>query len=129
MGIHHLDEAKGLERPFMKLRRVAEPTATMADTLCRFLPRKWKLPLRTERAAGGQVIVEPILLTQTRRIGRDVRGVTAIEYGLLVGGIALSIIAVVFLIGDDLAAVFESIDERIQSVRACERAHVDCGKG
>ena len=101
----------------------------MADALCRFLPRKWKSPLRTERAAGGPVIVDPILLAQMRRFGRDDRGATAIEYGLLVAGIAVSIIAVVFLLGDDLAALFQSIDDKIEIARDCAVAHANCGKG
>ncbi len=101
----------------------------MAGTISRVLSRKWASPLFSKRIADGFVAFPPILLAQTRRVGREVRGATAIEYGLLVGGIALSIIAVVFLIGDDLATLFQSIDDKIQSVRDCERAHVDCGKG
>ena len=101
----------------------------MVGTLSHVFPRSWKSPLFSRRIADGLATIHPILLAQTHRVGRDVRGVTAIEYGLLVGGIALSIIAVVFLIGDDLAAVFESIDQRIQIARGCERAHANCGKG
>ena len=101
----------------------------MAGTISRVLSRKWKSPLRTERAAGGPVIVDPILLAQTRRVGRDVRGATAIEYGLIAAGIAVSIIAVVFLLGDDLAALFQSIDDKIKVARDCVVAHANCGKG
>lgn len=36
-------------------------------------------------------------------------GATAIEYGLIAGGIAVAIVAVVFLVGDDLLAMFEYI--------------------
>ncbi len=101
----------------------------MAGTISRVLSRKWASPLFSKRIADGFVAFHPILLAQTRRVGREVRGATAIEYGLLVVGFALSISAVVFLSGEDLAAVLDSIDERSQSVRDCERAHVDCGKG
>ncbi len=101
----------------------------MVGTLSQVFPWSWKLPLFGTRIADGLATIHPVLLAQTRRAGRDVRGVTAIEYGLLVGGIALSIIAVVFLIGDDVAAVFESIHDKIQMARDCEQAHANCGDG
>ena len=36
-------------------------------------------------------------------------GATAIEYGLIAGGIAVAIVAMVFLVGDDLEALFTQI--------------------
>ena len=36
-------------------------------------------------------------------------GATAIEYGLIAGGISLAIVAAVFAFGDDLQGVFEAI--------------------
>lgn len=36
-------------------------------------------------------------------------GATAIEYGLIASGIALSIIAIVFLLGDEVFAMFNEI--------------------
>jgi len=39
---------------------------------------------------------------------RDRRGATAVEYGLLVGGIALAIIAAVFAIGDEVVGFFDA---------------------
>ena len=37
------------------------------------------------------------------------KGATAIEYGLIAGGISLAIVAAVFAFGDDLQGVFENI--------------------
>lgn len=37
------------------------------------------------------------------------RGATAIEYGLIAGGIAVAIIATVFTIGDTMNGYFETI--------------------
>jgi pilus assembly protein Flp/PilA len=37
---------------------------------------------------------------------RDAAGVTAVEYGLIAGAIAIAIIGAVFLIGDDIAGLF-----------------------
>jgi pilus assembly protein Flp/PilA len=41
--------------------------------------------------------------------GRKDRGATAVEYGLLVGLIAVAIIAVVALLGTQLSGLFESV--------------------
>ncbi len=101
----------------------------MAGTLPHVFPKSWKSPLFSKRIADRLVAFHPILLAQTRRVGRDDRGATAIEYGLLVAGIAVSIIAVVFLLGDDLAALFQSIDDKIKVARDCVVAHANCGKG
>lgn len=42
-------------------------------------------------------------------------GATAIEYGLIAAGISLAIITVVFLLGDDLLAIFEDIQTQLAS--------------
>jgi len=44
------------------------------------------------------------------------RGATAIEYALLAGGIALSIIAAVGLLGDELAAFFEDVQTQLAAM-------------
>lgn len=43
------------------------------------------------------------------RMGRDLRGATAIEYGLVVAGIGVTITAALFLVGDDVAALLDSL--------------------
>ncbi|HTK84396.1 MAG TPA: Flp family type IVb pilin [Patescibacteria group bacterium] len=43
-------------------------------------------------------------------------GATAIEYGLIAGGIALAIVAAVFSMGTDLKAVFNTLDTTMQTV-------------
>lgn len=48
----------------------------------------------------------------------DIRGVTAIEYGLIAGGISLAIVAAVFAFGDDLEAMFNTIGGAMQSASA-----------
>ena len=40
---------------------------------------------------------------------RDERGVTAIEYSLIAGGIAVAIAAIVFTVGSDLTSLFDHI--------------------
>lgn len=42
-------------------------------------------------------------------------GATAIEYGLIAGGISLAIMAAVFLAGDSLSAMFGSISTALSS--------------
>ena len=43
------------------------------------------------------------------RLKREEKGATAVEYGLMVGLIAVVIIAAVTLLGEQLKALFESI--------------------
>ena len=47
-------------------------------------------------------------------LSRD--GATAIEYGLIAGGISLAIVAAVFAFGSDLKTVFNSLGSSMQSV-------------
>jgi pilus assembly protein Flp/PilA len=44
------------------------------------------------------------------------RGATAIEYGLIAGGISLAIVAAVFLLGDDLQGLFEAMGEPMPKI-------------
>ena len=46
----------------------------------------------------------------------DRRGATAIEYALLAGGIALSIVAAVGLLGDELATFFEDVQTQLAAM-------------
>lgn len=43
------------------------------------------------------------------RFMKDESGATAIEYGLIAGGISLGIVAALFAFGDDLAEIFDSM--------------------
>jgi len=47
------------------------------------------------------------------RFSRCLKGATAVEYGLITAAIAVAISAVVFTIGTDLAAVFQSLSTSI----------------
>ena len=49
-------------------------------------------------------------------LSRD--GATAIEYGLIAGGISLAIVAAVFAFGSDLKTVFETLGTSMQGVAA-----------
>jgi pilus assembly protein Flp/PilA len=46
---------------------------------------------------------------------RDCAGVTAIEYGLIVGAIAIAILATVFALGGDIADLFGTVGSTIGS--------------
>ncbi|MCW4385433.1 Flp family type IVb pilin [Salinibacterium sp. SYSU T00001] len=43
------------------------------------------------------------------RLGRDERGASAVEYAILVGVIAVVVIAAVWIFGDELAAFFSNL--------------------
>ena len=49
----------------------------------------------------------------TARMAKDERGASAVEYGLLVAGIAAVIVAIVFLLGGVLDGVFTSTCDSI----------------
>ena len=46
------------------------------------------------------------LISKIQAYIQSKEGATAIEYGLIAGGISLAIVAAVFAFGDDLATVF-----------------------
>ncbi len=50
------------------------------------------------------------------RVSREDRGATAVEYGLLVGLIAVVIIAAVVLLGGKLSDVFGTANTKLSSV-------------
>jgi pilus assembly protein Flp/PilA len=52
-------------------------------------------------------------LLQARRVDRDEAGASAVEYGLLVAGIAALIVAVVFLFGGMISNTFSSTCDTI----------------
>jgi pilus assembly protein Flp/PilA len=45
---------------------------------------------------------------------RDIKGATAIEYGLIAAGISLAIAAVVFTFGDQLDTTFTSMETKME---------------
>ncbi len=48
-------------------------------------------------------------------LNRDDRGATAVEYGLLVGLIALVIIGIVLLLGQNLLHIFTNVNNTLSS--------------
>ncbi len=50
-----------------------------------------------------------------RKFAADASGATAIEYGLIAAGIAVAIIITVSALGDELAAMFGSVQTEIQN--------------
>ena len=51
------------------------------------------------------------LLAKYHAYKASIEGATAIEYGLIAGGISLAIVAAVFAFGDDLENVFNTIGD------------------
>ena len=47
------------------------------------------------------------------RLGREEKGATAVEYGLMVGLIAVAIIVAVTALGGELTGLFEKVDTEI----------------
>ena len=58
------------------------------------------------------------LITLIGRLARrDERGATAVEYGLLIAGIAGLIVLITFAFGDQVAAIFTDTCDNINSQR------------
>jgi pilus assembly protein Flp/PilA len=55
-------------------------------------------------------------VTYLSKLRDNEEGVTAIEYGLIAGAIAVAIIAVLLALGDDIAAMFEATSGALQQV-------------
>ncbi|GAA1912388.1 hypothetical protein GCM10009737_12370 [Nocardioides lentus] len=55
------------------------------------------------------------LLLDARFPERDQRGASAVEYGLLVAGIAAVIVALVFLLGDTITGAFQNTCDTIET--------------
>jgi len=55
------------------------------------------------------------IMMNARLAKMDERGASAVEYGLLVAGIAAVIVAIVFLLGDTLSGVFQDTNDSIST--------------
>ncbi len=53
-------------------------------------------------------ILTNFAVSKLAKFRKDEEGVTAIEYGLIAGAIAVAIIAVLLILGEDINALFES---------------------
>lgn len=53
------------------------------------------------------------LLACIQAYKQDIKGATAIEYGLIAGGISLAIVTAVFLFGESLSGLFDTIAEKM----------------
>lgn len=51
----------------------------------------------------------------TMRRDRNERGASAVEYGLLVGGIAALIVVLVFALGDNVTKMFDNTCKAVQA--------------
>ena len=58
-----------------------------------------------------QTYVQPIIESYKK----DIKGATAIEYGLIAGGISLVIVASVFAFGSSLAQIFSTMETKMAS--------------
>lgn len=71
--------------------------------------------------------VRPWSWARLREVRKDQAGVTAIEYALMVAGIGGAIVGILFLLGADIAALFEGIGDKIANAKECAQAQRNCG--
>lgn len=62
------------------------------------------------------------ILLDAHRARMDERGASAVEYGLLVGGIAAVIVVIVFLLGDNVKELFQDTCDDVTA----KTATADC---
>jgi pilus assembly protein Flp/PilA len=62
------------------------------------------------------VSLQSLLVTTKDRLSREEEGATAVEYGLIIGLIAVVIIGVVALLGPQLAAMFQGVSDQLPEV-------------
>ncbi len=66
-------------------------------------------------ASNAMLAAKNSVSAQLRKLAAEESGATAIEYGLIAAGIAVAIIAIVFTLGNDLAAFFQAVDTKLTS--------------
>ena len=59
------------------------------------------------------------IMLDARIAKMDERGASAVEYGLLIAGIAALIVAVVFIFGNKLQAIFSNTCKSVNSGTTC----------
>ena len=57
-----------------------------------------------------------LIAVASSRLEREEKGATAVEYGLIVGLIAVVIIAAVTLLGGELKSLFETIQGKLAAI-------------
>ncbi len=62
------------------------------------------------------------------KFGEDEQGATAIEYSLIVGGIAIAILATIFSMGNELSGLFESVASIFELTERCVEVGSSCDK-
>ena len=58
------------------------------------------------------------MITKLQSLLKSEDGATAIEYGLIAAGIAVAIIAAVFVVGDDLSSLFNTVASNVSSAES-----------
>ena len=64
------------------------------------------------RSVAGVIIK---LRSAILMFGRNEEAATAIEYGLIIAGISIAIVAAIFAIGDELTNLFNAVQTKIAS--------------
>lgn len=59
------------------------------------------------------ITIQNVFFAAGERLKKDEKGATAVEYGLIVGLIAVGIIAAVIVLGDSLAEMFGNVNTEL----------------
>ncbi|MCU1443071.1 MAG: Flp/Fap pilin component [Cryobacterium sp.] len=62
------------------------------------------------------VSLQSALSSAKSRLSREETGATAVEYGLIIGLIAVAIVAVLVLLGPQIAGLFQSLSDTVEDI-------------
>lgn len=65
-------------------------------------------------------MVDYLRILLAARFAKTERGASAVEYGLLIAGIAALIVVIVFAFGDNIKGIFESTCKSVASKATCD---------
>lgn len=68
---------------------------------------------------------EARMITAARAFKKNTEGATAIEYGLIAGGISLAIVAAVFAFGGSLKELFSALADKMAEATATAKTGTD----
>jgi pilus assembly protein Flp/PilA len=62
------------------------------------------------------VSLQSALSSAKSRLSREETGATAVEYGLIIGLIAVAIVAVLIILGPQIAGLFQSLSDTVEDI-------------
>jgi pilus assembly protein Flp/PilA len=62
------------------------------------------------------VSLQSLAVTTKNRLSREETGATAVEYGLIIGLIAVAVVGVLIVLGPQIAGLFQNVSDTIDTI-------------